>query len=197
MSASQPVSPLLVRNPHFETLLDGVNPAYEAEIPGQNPSITRSYIVTGGTVTLAFPAGTTFENVAAVANAPAHKRAMINGVVVILPADVEPWTGDRVVSLELRVNTVEPKNITRQCYRNYRFVLDNVRPVSGKSNGRMVIEAARDSKITVIRDGMMIHNGGCLKFPTTGEIPDTSKRRGPSNFDQVHAPERGRDDYHR
>ena len=195
-------NPLLRLNGHFETMLDGARPAYEAEIPGANPTITRSFIVTAGTVVLAFPAGTSFQKVEAIANAPAHTRAVVHGVHVILPEGVEPWTGEKVVSLELRVNIVEPRDITRQCYRNYRMVLDNVRPVSGKSNGRMVIEAARDSKITVIRDGMVIHNGGCLKFPTTGDIMDTSKRRGPSNFDQVHAPERGdsgrgRDGYHR
>ncbi len=171
-------NPLLVTSNHFETLLEGARPEYESDLPGANPAVTRSYVVTQGVVSLGFPAGTVFEAIAAVGNAPAHTRAVIHGVHVILPQGVEPWTGDRTVSFELRVNTVEPKNITRRCFRNYRLVLDNVRPVSGNSNGRMIVEAARNANVTVIRDGLLIHNGGCLKFPTTGDIIDTSKPRG-------------------
>ncbi len=182
---------LLKSNPHFETLVAGITPAYETVLPGENPLVTRSFVVTKGAVRLAFPAGTTFQKVAATANAMAHTRVVINGVHVILPDGVEPWTGERVVELELRANSVEPQVVTRPCWRNWRLVLDNVRPTTSKPAGRMVIEAARDSKITVIRDGMVIHNGGCVKFPETGTIRSTAKPRGPGDSDRVHAPERG------
>lgn len=182
---------LLKSNPHFETLVAGITPAYETVLPGENPLVTRSFVVTKGAVRLAFPAGTAFQKVEAIANAPAHTRAVVHGVHVILPEGVEPWTGERVVNLEFRVNTVEPQVVTRPCWRNWRLVLDNVRPTTSKPAGRFVIEAARDDKTTVLRDGMFVHAGACVKFPETGTIRSTAKPRVTVDSDRVHAPERG------
>ncbi len=182
---------LLSSNPHFENLVRGKNAEYETELPGENPLITRSFGIIRGTVVMSLPAGTVFQRVEATANAKAHTRAVVNNVHVILPEGVDPWTGDKVVDLELRANSVEPKNVTRPCWRNWRIVLDNVRPSRNRPAGRLSIGTETNAKITTIEDGRIRHNGACVTFPITGEISDSSRKRGAIDSDRVHAPERG------
>lgn len=170
-------------------MLEGRKAEYETEIEtaGGNKLRTRSFIVAVINAMLELPAGTVFTRVEATGNAPAHCWAEIHGVRVVLPEGEKPWAGRKAVTLELRVNSVEPANVTRECWRNYKITLDNVTPVAKGVlvDGEIGIRAEENQKVTSLRDGRFIHRGSRIEFPFTHAVENPMQTRQPERFNDA------------
>lgn len=181
-------------DPRFERLIAGQTPVLAEDIPateGKNNGLLKNtYVVDAFVGQVEFPEGVVFSLFAATETLPEYSHAKVGGTHIHLTEGLMPGQEKGLVKVELRIRTVEPTtpDPEKEPYRNYEVVIRLSPTTATQPQKRVVVEPARDNRITVVDadGGILIHKGGYTRVNPIA----AQHSRGGGRRDDIHRPDR-------